>query len=188
MTLSTPTEVKEAVVSDGIEQQRANGAEPTPYEVERLAVSVLDMIDRKRADAKPRAKSQKRERKPGALEREFEKRGGTPGTFGEWSVERTPIEPGELRQKTLRMSRTAQAIARRLRLLRSDPEWMFKLQQINPLATNGSLGPTKRIEAERHYWRIIAESCHSKYGPLFSVPKPLMFDQYIAKRGVGAKA
>lgn len=153
------------MIRDGVATQELHGVAPTPREVEELAVAILERTDAQKRDEKPPAPISGT-KKPGALEREFEKRGGTPGTFGAWNVERKPIAPGEIRSKKLTLDAGSMLVRKRIRLLRSKPEWAARLATINPLAANGSLGPVKREEAERAYWAIIKDSCRL-FGPVF---------------------
>ncbi len=174
MSRADPLDVKAALVEDGTEEQRHNGYEPTPRAIEEFVVPILERLERKERDkqAAPRAT----QKKPGAVKAEYERRGGE--HYDAWTVERgekeqVPFAP--IRTKTLTLDPGAQAITRRIRLLRSKPEWALRLATINPLAANGTLGPEKRKEAELAYWRILLDSVRL-FGPILSTPpKPLWF-------------
>ena len=164
------------MVRDAAREQRSNGVTPGA-DTEAFVQGILERFDRQKAEAPP-PKPTPGTKKPGAMEREYEKRGGTPGAFGEWRVSKgpkEPVKPGEIRTTLQKRDWGAQKIVERIRLLKSKYDWLIKFEAINPLAANGSLGEEKRMQAERAYWRILRESI-PVFGPIFAEkPKPLWF-------------
>jgi len=174
MSRVDPLLTKEAMVRDAANEQRSNGVTPGA-DTEAFVKGILERFDRKRAEEQA-TKTTPSGKKPDALKKEFERRGGADGAFGDWRVTRGPKEPVQrIQRKTLNINRMQRKIIERLRLLRTKYDWVIKLEAINPLATNGSLGEERRRQAEAAYWRILRESI-PVFGPIFAdKPKPLWF-------------
>jgi hypothetical protein len=162
-----PTTVVDAIVRDACDAQRDNGLIPTPIDNRQFIQPIVERLDRKpkivdSPQAAPRAD---------ASRREFERRGGK--DFGSMQVRRT--EGADIIAPAKARDHGAQIIAARLRLLRSKPEWMARLKTINPLASNGVLGPEKQKEAMQALWGIIEDSCRV-FGRLGAeTPRPMYF-------------
>jgi len=167
MARVSPHFAKDAMVSDGVCAQEENGHERTPEAVGDLAASILAGLDRKHADSKQVTFS-----KP-SPENALGSLGPNDIKFSSLKERPEAPQPGEIRAKYLTYDKAAQLMAERVRLLASRPEWSALLATINPLATNGTLGEAKRMEAERAYIRIIKASVKA-FGPL-DKPKPLVF-------------
>jgi hypothetical protein len=157
-----------------VQHQKDAGHEPAPGKVQDLVSGILERMDRKEADRKAQ-KPLNGTKKPGSLEQEFYRRGGTPGAFADHDLVKKELAPGEIRPKLLNLAKGDQKIAERIRLLKGKYDWFVKLAAVNPLAANGSLGPEKQTEANRAYWRVLLES-EKVFGPIFAdAPKKLMF-------------
>jgi hypothetical protein len=164
----TPTNAVESMVSDAVDAQRAIGAMPTPVDAAQFIQPIVEKLDNKPA---PKA-TPSSVKKEGAVEAEFYKKGGTPGSFDDFEIRRRT----DVKVEAKKVKRTAPAamLAHRLQQMRKDPEWMLKMKLINPLAFNGVLGDEQKREAHMMYWRLIKDSCR-KFGPLDGGPKPLWF-------------
>ena len=166
-----PTNAVEAMVSDAIDSQRAIGVMPTPVDAAQFIQPIVERLENK---PQPKA-TPSSGKKEGAVEKEYYRKGGTPGSFDDFEVKREA--EGKPRIQTAKVMRDlgARLIAARLRQMRADPEWMNRIKTINPLAINGVLGDEKRREACSLMWALIKDSVR-KFGPLDSTSaKPLWF-------------
>jgi hypothetical protein len=164
----TPTNTVEAMVADAADAQRAAGVLPTPVDAAQFIQPIVERLDNKPAKVATPSSG----KKPGAMEKEYYRKGGSPGSFEDFEI----VRRNEVKVEAKRVKRTApaQMIARRLQQMRADPDWMLKMKCINPLAFNGVLGIEQKREAHMMYWRLIKDSCR-KFGPLGGDPKPLWF-------------
>lgn len=164
----TPTNTVDAMVADAADAQRAAGVLPTPVDAAQFIQPIVERLDNKPAPT-PTPSSGK---KDGAIEREYYRKGGSPGSFDDFEI----VRRNEVKVTATKVVRTgpAKQIAIRLQQMRADPDWMLKMKCINPLAFNGVLGIEKKREAHMAYWRLIKDSCR-KFGPLGGDPKPLWF-------------
>ena len=163
-----PANVVESLVSDAADAQRLAGVLPTPVDAAQFIQPIVERLDNKPAPT-PTPSSGK---KDGAIEREYYRKGGSPGSFDDFEVVRR--NDVKVTATKVKRSAPAQMLAVRLQQMRADPDWMLKMKLINPLAFNGVLGIEKKREAHMMYWRLIKDSCR-KFGPLGGEPKPLWF-------------
>lgn len=194
-----PNHVVDAVVQDAVESQRARGLIPRTTEVRAYVQGVVERMERRESEdrlrvfSKPAATPRPRvERSTEAMEEEFRRRlrrrgqEPVPGQSS-WTIERKPIEDiGTLREARLatpdtpkivdkRMALAKRRMRKRLRLLRSKPEWEARLKTINPLALQGFLGPDKQKHATALVKEILDDSARV-FGPWWKGPaKKLMF-------------
>lgn len=136
MTRPNPHRVRDSLVSDACDAQRAQGKVPAVADNARYIEGVLARLDHKRAASKPRQAKQRPQRRrprprPGLL---------LPASLG------VPLSEFDAR------------LRKRLRLIRSRPEWAAKIKAINPLAVAGHLGPGKKQEATILIWKVLEES------------------------------
>lgn len=190
MADSLPTEAPsngvEALVRDGVEEQRAKGLIPTPNRVKDYLLPIVERGDRKTEEVRLRARPnppgqpvERVERSTPEMEREFKRRlarrghDPLPGAENGWVTTRKPIESTAPTMERVADARTAIAKSRmrkRLRLLLSKPDWREKLMAVNPLALNGMLGEGKQKHAEQVVRTIIRDSCRV-FGEWLAEPK-----------------
>ncbi len=178
-----PTHVVDALVRDAAEDQRSRGMLPRVNEVRAYVQGIVERMDAKARDRKPALcadpyaqRSRQRLAETAlqdggdALEREYRKRTarfGLEAAPGSWRVEhRGPETP---KPRTV-MSEVERRMRKRLRLLRSKPDWAAKLRRINPLALAGTLGEEKRLEADAEVRKVIVAS-DATFGPWWKEPE-----------------
>ncbi len=182
----TPSHPLDALVRDGVEEQRAKGIMPTPRAVADFIRPILEEGEKKTEANRLRIKPKKPEPQPTEtvrrsseeMEREVRRRMAAKGHEplpGSWTETRKPAEmkPEKPTYAQFLSKKDAVAKARlrkRLRLLASKPDWAEKLRQVNPLALNGQLGFEKQQQAEAYIRTIIRDSCRV-FGEWLSEPK-----------------
>jgi hypothetical protein len=187
---SLPTEAPsngvEALVRDGVEEQRAKGLIPTPNRVKDYLLPIVERGDRKTEEVRLRARPnppgqpvERVERSTPEMEREFKRRLARkgheplPGAENGWITTRKPIEstaPSRLAVQSKRDAVARSRFRRRYRLLVSLPDWRAKLMTVNPLAINGTLGPEKQKHAEQVIRQIVSDS-DRVFGSWLAEPK-----------------
>lgn len=179
----TPSNAVEAIVKDGVEDQRRAGVLPRPNAVKQYVQGIVERMERRDEDARLRIKPKAtpvevtKERSSQDMESEYVRRChrvGIEPTPGTWTVTRTPIEdapkqPSLLEVDGKRRSLQKRRLRARIRLLRSKPEWAAKLKVINPLALQGQLGPEKQKHAE-YLVKEVIKSSDATFGPWMKGP------------------
>jgi hypothetical protein len=166
---------KELLVESACEEQRGKGKVPTPTDNEKYLVGIMERMDRRKADSPVPHRANNPTKKPGAFEKELDKRcrqAGFEMLPGSWRVDQSapkPLALGGEQFHTGLMGVAEKRMRRRLRFLRSKPEWGDRIRSINPLALQGQLGHEKRIEAER-YLRKILHAADVKFGEWWKPP------------------
>ena len=154
-----PANAVDAIVADACDAQRNAGVMPAPVDCRQFIQPIVERLDNK-----PMPKTGATEKKPDAVEKEFYRKGGTPGVFDEFEIERKP--KAQIVTSTVMRDLGSRIIAKRLRRLRADPEWMQKVKStVNPLAINGLLGEDARRKACEATMTLIKDSCRA-FGPL----------------------
>ena len=170
-----PNEIKTELVANACEEQRKRGDMPTVVNNEKYITGILETFDNKKAAAKP-APIRNPQKKPGALDKEYERRAkrlGYEPVKGFEFTSKPLASGGPMLQHTRRTARL-KALGHRIKLIASDPEWMMarlaayglgKGNMINPLALQGSVRGTppeikrKREEAAQLWRRLVDDSC-----------------------------
>lgn len=184
-----PANAVEAIVKDGVEDQRKAGVMPRPNEVKAYVQGVVERMERRDEEARLRIKPKAavaevtKERSSAEMESEYVRRCrrvGIEPTPGKWTVTRAPItdepkQPSLLEVDGKRRALQKRRLRARLRLLRSKPDWAAKLKAINPLALQGQLGPEKHRQAE-HLVKEVIRASDAVFGPWMKGPaKKLWF-------------
>ncbi len=182
----TPSHALDALVRDGVAEQRAKGIMPAPGAVAEFIRPILEEGEKKTEANRLRIKPNKPEPQPNEtvrrsseeMEREVKRRMAAKGHEplpGSWTETRKPadLKPERPTREQFLSKKDALAKARlrkRLRLLASKPDWAEKLRQVNPLALNGQLGFEKQREAENYVRKVIRDSC-AVFGEWMAEPK-----------------
>jgi hypothetical protein len=158
MPKAEPHQARDWMVEDACDNQRAKGELPTPHENSKYLEGVLNRMDRKKSDSKPRTPL-KSNKKPGAFERELDRRAEQNGfeVKGDWEVTEKAAEL-PITAPAQQLSWADQCMLKRLQLLKSLPDWHVKFKRVNPRASMGFLGPDKKREADAMLWKIVHES------------------------------
>lgn len=181
-----PVKVKTWLAEDAAEAQRQKGQLPTPRKNEDYLVGVLDKLDKKQRDAKPKttkATKVEPDGKPqGAFQQELERRAAAKGMEApdpsSYQITRDDGTTDSLGGmfKTTVDSPLLQLLRKRVRLLMSKPDWRAKLELMNPLAWTGDLGAEKQRSAKVYFWQVIQAS-DKVFGDWAKVKdKPLWFN------------
>ena len=169
--------VRDSLAKDAADSHRHAGSIPPVDDINDYLSGILDGMDRKAADAKP-ATITDATKKPGAAEREFYRRGGTPDQFGEWTVERKPSEMRLVEPPSDDTYRKFWGLVRkRLRVIARKPEWRAKVEEAigNPHDLFGHRGADRQTECLNRIRAVLYEY-QVRYGSaLKEPPKKLIF-------------
>jgi hypothetical protein len=155
--------VRDSLAKDAADAHRQQGSMPPMEDINAYLAGILEGMDRKESDRKPLAAT----KKPGAMEKEFERRGGTEGAFGDWTIEKKEPTPQKLVQtpRDADYAKYWRLVRARLREIARKPEWRDRVQDAigNPHALYGHLG---KLEQERCLNRVraILHEYQVKYG------------------------
>ena len=156
-------QVKSSLVKDAVEAQRSRGEEPTPGAVDSYMADVLQKLSRKSSEKKQRPHTNK---KLGAVEREFEKRGGS--SADKWSIDRDPkpLSPFQLKRNAVEKK-----LRKRLKWIRKNHPGLRKELETLSLAAYSKDG-ARRARAEQRIRQILARS-NAMAGREWWKPEPL---------------
>jgi len=153
--------VRDSLAKDAVEAHRAQGSMPPVEEINAYLAGILDRMDRKESEKGPTVGA----KKEGATEKEYNRRGGTPDSFDEWTVERKPTTLVAEPPSDTMYAEYWRRIQLRLREIARRPEWRDRVQDAigNPHALMGQLG---QLEQKRCLDRVraIIYEYQVKYG------------------------
>lgn len=157
-------DVLDSLVRDACAMQDERGLIPEVETAQRYMAGVLERLDRKERDDAPKPASVQSDdsrasatKRAGAVEREYERRGGTP-LEGKYRVTRKPATPTVEPVSNAKMRYLRRLLQRRIRLLMTKPDWASKIKAVNFVAANGAFGDERQRAALAEYERIVNDS------------------------------
>lgn len=173
--------VRDSLLEGAADAQRRKGMIPTVVDNTTYLTQVLEHMDSRTAVAKPKQKTAPTSdtKKPGAFQRELEKRAARLGLPAPENYEVTrkdvPLALGGPAWVKKQVSTAERRMRKRVRMLQTLPDWRDKFKRINPLALQGTLGEEKRKEADALVRKILV-AADEKFGPWWKpAAKPLWF-------------
>jgi hypothetical protein len=158
---------KDAMVADAAEAQRKKGLLPDVRAAEDYLSSIMQRLDRKQSEAKPRPvrvdKSDRAEKKMAEAEKRA-RRAGFELMSGWEFDEKRPLALGGSALEVKREGKLTKLLRARIRMLQGYPEWQDRFKRINPFALNGQAGKNpderqqRQLEATELVRQIIRDS------------------------------
>lgn len=130
--MADPLWVRDTLVEDVVEAQKSTKGSADAVGASEYIVQILEKMDRKAADSKPKTASSRPTKKPGAVEKEFERRTGKKLHPG-WTKTRSEgSQPKKLVQldEVTRVGRAR--LAARLRWMRGRPDLRREVEAVAP--------------------------------------------------------
>lgn len=149
---------KDALVDDAVQVQRERGQLPTPEEWGTYFAGMLEGLDHKQKHNAPgysdgATEPPVRKPKSSAMQREFERRGGSAGTFHEWQVTRKDATVTRVVDR--RADEYCRKLGARVRLLMNHPEYSSRMRNLVGSQMADSIDGE---EAKRRTMEIVNES------------------------------
>ena len=154
-------ELRDALVSDAVEAQKATGKEFCAPAAESYIVEVLRGMDRKESDRPTPVSTSK---KSDAVGREFEKRSGH--QLDGWQLDRKPTKLKTIDEVKATGYRRLQ---KRIRWIATKPDLFAELQSVTPALVAG-VPETREKAAER--LRALIEKSNRLYGRDWRLAEP----------------
>lgn len=185
MSDETPSHALDALVRDGVAEQRGKGLMPTPRAVADFILPILEEGEKKTEASRLRIKPKKPEAPTetsrrstpemmAEMKKKLARRGlePLPGLEGGWTETRKPLPvvPSHKEFLSKKEALAKSRLRKRLRLLATLPEWRDRIRQVNPLALDGTLGIEKQNEAHAHIRKVVHDS-DAVFGPWLADPK-----------------